>query len=213
MISAEILPKSDARLQELVLEHMIHSSRKDVSTPAPCMGARACIQGLPKPFHADTGHSINDYYIVSSRKSSQDGEVSMEKEVRVGRGIQMFSLEQHVGCSSHSHCTAHVRTVVEVCVSRICGIKYLFKYVCKRSDRVTIKIISDGKRNNETDHFQNARYLSASESVWRSMAFDLADRSLLVARFDLHLEGIKRWCLWRDKNSRRSLAVAAAQVL
>lgn len=54
---------------------------------------------------------------------------------------------------------------VELCVSRIDGTKYLFKHVCKGSDRVTVEIIPDGERHDKIFHFQDAPYLPASEAV------------------------------------------------
>lgn len=34
---------------------------------------------------------------------------------------------------------------------------------------------SDGERQNETRHFQNARCSSASDAVWMAMALDIVD--------------------------------------
>lgn len=70
---------------------------------------------------------------------------------------------------------------------RIGGIEYLFKYVCKDSERVAGETISYGERYNEIGHFHDVRYLSASESVRRSVAFDIVDRSPIVVRVDVHL--------------------------
>ncbi len=75
---------------------------------------------------------------------------------------------------------------VEVCVSRVSGIKYLFKYICKGSDRVTMQIIEDTGKCDEIAHFQDARYVSASEAAWRLLGFDLVDNDPAVYRLEVH---------------------------
>ncbi len=37
----------------------------------------------------------------------------------------------------------HCHMNIELCVSRVGGIKYLFKYICKGSDRVTMEIVEE----------------------------------------------------------------------
>ncbi len=38
----------------------------------------------------------------------------------------------------------HCHMNVELCVSRVGGIKYLFKYICRGSDRVTMEMCRNG---------------------------------------------------------------------
>ncbi len=66
---------------------------------------------------------------------------------------------------------------VEVCVSRVGSIKYLFKYVCKGSDRVTVQFQEDGRDVNEIDRFIDARYISASEAAWRITRFEIVTKN------------------------------------
>ncbi len=49
---------------------------------------------------------------------------------------------------------------VEKCISRVGSIKYLFKYVCKGSDRVTIGLQDEAAQHNEINSFIDARYVS-----------------------------------------------------
>lgn len=77
---------------------------------------------------------------------------------------------------------------VELCVSRVDGIKYLFKYVCKGHDRVTMEIIGENQRYDEITHFQDARYISACEGAWRILGFDLVDTKPVVVRLDYTLK-------------------------
>ena len=74
---------------------------------------------------------------------------------------------------------------VELCISRVGSIKYLFKYLCKGSDRVTVEILRGSKDeqsvNNsksvptigEIRNYQNVRYISASEAAWRLFSFSM----------------------------------------
>ena len=78
---------------------------------------------------------------------------------------------------------------VELCVSRVGGIKYLFKYVCKGRDRVTVEFVNETARYDEISSYQDARYINASEAVWRLMGFTYILREPPVVRLDCHLEG------------------------
>ena len=77
---------------------------------------------------------------------------------------------------------------VELCESGVGRIKYLFKYVCKGSDIITIEILTENDRYDEISNSQLARYISASEAVWRILRFDFISRKPPVLRLDVHLE-------------------------
>lgn len=49
-------------------------------------------------------------------------------------------------------------------MSRVGGIKKLFKYVCKSSDRVTIEIFYGEQSYDKIRHIQDAWYVSAPEA-------------------------------------------------
>lgn len=70
----------------------------------------------------------------------------------------------------------------ELCVSKVGSIKYLFKYICKGQDRLTVQLkranglsydnpVSSGTQEelliDESKEYQYARYLSATETVCR----------------------------------------------
>ncbi|KAK9714185.1 hypothetical protein RND81_06G077800 [Saponaria officinalis] len=73
------------------------------------------------------------------------------------------------------------------------SIKYLFKYINKGSDRVTMQS-SYMRRNDqnprqlgETKRYYNCRYLSACEAVWGIFASDIYYRNPHVQRLQFHL--------------------------
>src|SRR2546421_9403822 len=85
---------------------------------------------------------------------------------------------------------------VEVC-STICAIKYLYKYVYKGHDRIMFELKNKNDDNNDNedkknfiDEIQNyidARYISASEAIYRIFEFDLHEQSPNVEALALNL--------------------------
>lgn len=78
---------------------------------------------------------------------------------------------------------------VELCISRVGGIKYLFKYITKGRDRVTLEIVNEKVVYDEIKKYQDARYVIASEAFWRLMGYEYVQREPPVIRLDLHLDG------------------------
>ena len=63
---------------------------------------------------------------------------------------------------------------VEVC-SSIILVKYLFKYVYKGHDKQVVHVDPDNENVviNEIKRFQDARYVSPPEAIWRIFGFSL----------------------------------------
>ena len=91
---------------------------------------------------------------------------------------------------------------VEICISKVGSIKYLFKYVCKGQDRVSIEVKHvnhDGNESalqkteqvsiDEIKNYQDARYLSATEADWRLRGYSIVEHDPSVVRLEVHLEG------------------------
>lgn len=62
----------------------------------------------------------------------------------------------------------------ELGISKIGGIKHLFKYICKVSDRVAVQMIGGQRRYDEISTFKEARYFSTSEAVWKLFQFAIS---------------------------------------
>ncbi len=82
----------------------------------------------------------------------------------------------------------HWHMNIDLCVPRVCGIKYLFKYICKGIDRVTMEVVETG-RYNEIEQLQDAPYVPACEPVWSILGFDIVDNDPPAYRLDFHAEG------------------------
>lgn len=77
----------------------------------------------------------------------------------------------------------------EICITRTAGIKYMFKYITKGSDRVTINLVPDGPLYiDEIKQHQDARYLSASEAVWNFLEYEMVKKEPNAVRLDVNLE-------------------------
>ncbi|CDF40520.1 ATP dependant DNA helicase [Chondrus crispus] len=100
------------------------------------------------------------------------GGVSVQMQMRIGSSHRMVTVDNSwvVPHSPKLLRTLACHINVKLCVSRVGGIKYLFKYVCKGSDRVTMEIIAENERNDEISNFQDARYVSASEATGTKLA-------------------------------------------
>ncbi|CDF33944.1 ATP dependant DNA helicase PIF1 [Chondrus crispus] len=159
----------------VVLKHMIHNPCGENNPTAVCMGEQYCRKRFPNPFKHETSQS--------------ESGVSIERHSRNGRRQKSVVVDNswvvpHSPLLLRSF-ACHLN--VELCVSRVGGIKYLFKYVCKGRDPVTMEITAKKECYDEISNFQDARYVSASEAAWRLFSFDIVDRNPPVVRLSVHL--------------------------
>jgi len=94
---------------------------------------------------------------------------------------------------------------VEVC-NEIQAVKYLFKYVHKGPDRITINISRNNSNpnssqhsatpqtnenyqlpRNEVDNYINSRYVGPCEAFWRIFGFQMHEHEPSVTRLGFHL--------------------------
>ena len=153
-----------------------------------------CLKYFPKPFRRESGSNEGDYYISYRRRSPQDGGETARRKCAVGNG--RFAEKTVDNSWVVAHCTklimmfdCHIN--VELCISRVGSIKYLFKYLCKGRDRVTVELTSDdpNQRHDELQNFIDARYASESEAIWRLLGLTYIKMSPTVAGLDVHLPG------------------------
>jgi len=74
---------------------------------------------------------------------------------------------------------------VEVC-SSIKSIKYLYKYVYKGPDRVTMEV-RRGSIVDEVQKYIDARWICASEALWKIFRFTHYRMNPSVERLQIHL--------------------------
>jgi len=109
---------------------------------------------------------------------------------------------------------AHIN--VEVC-NNIRVIKYLFKYIYKGHDRVTVEIScqSDNATEgnmvevDEIKKYFNCRYVSASKAAWCIFKFDMHEWFLVVEHLQYHLPN-QQMVLFNDDDDVQEVVARSA---
>ncbi|KAL0294955.1 UNVERIFIED_CONTAM: hypothetical protein Sradi_6859000 [Sesamum radiatum] len=96
---------------------------------------------------------------------------------------------------------------VEIC-SGVTAVKYLYKYIYKGHDKVAIHISHNEDDNlvDEIKQFQDARWVSAQEAMWRIFEFNLNEIDPAVINLQLHLpnqQSVTYWATQRLDNILR----------
>lgn len=147
VISAEIAPVSDTVLRDEVLQHMIHNPCGEHNPSSVYMGEWGC-KKVPAQFVLSANHSENENYISYMRPRPKDGGEQANLPFR-GNPNQVVDNSLVVPYNSVLLMMILCHLNVELCVSRVGGIKYLFNYICKVSDRVKMQIASEFPSHNE----------------------------------------------------------------
>ena len=189
IVSAEIPDKdTQPKLFRTVTRNMIHGPCGDENPKSPCMVDGKCSKHFPRDFVATTTTNKNGYPLYKRR---EDGTVIQKKGVSIdidNRWVVPYNpyLSKKYNC--------HIN--VEIC-SSIKSVKYLYKYIYKGEDRVLISLVNP---KNEIEKFVNARYVSASEGIWRLFNFGLQKRSHTVERLPVHLDGEQNIYFRKDQD-------------
>ncbi|KAK1414443.1 hypothetical protein QVD17_30187 [Tagetes erecta] len=183
VISAEIPdPNEDLELYTLVSDFMIHSPCGSYNMKCSCMVDKKCSKSFPKPFRDHTSIDANGYPLYRRRASGHYVEKS---------GIKLYngSVVPYNKTLLRKY-QAHIN--VEWC-NQAGSIKYLFKYINKGPDRVTVAVEQENTESDqqppvdEIKNFYDCRYLSACEATWRIFAYDVHHRYPSVIRLPFHL--------------------------
>ncbi len=126
VISAELPSEEDNELREVLLQHMIHNPCGSHNPAAVCMGDWGCKKNFPKPFRSETQQSESEHYISYRRRIPEEGGETAIRPVRGNPG-QLVDNSWVVAYNPKLMRIFHCHMNVELCVSRVGGIKYLFK--------------------------------------------------------------------------------------
>ncbi|XP_074296908.1 uncharacterized protein LOC141627568 [Silene latifolia] len=183
IISAEIPdPTTDPVLHSVVCEYMLHGPCGKAKPSCPCMVGGKCSKYYPKPCTERTTVDGDGYPIY---KRSKKGVTVIKDDVPLGNDF-VIPYNSKLLLKYRAHIN------IEWC-NQSRSIKYLFKYINKGSNRVTMQ--SSYTRRNEEDpgrfyeikRFYDCRYLSACEAVWRLFGFDIHYRTPAIERLQYHL--------------------------
>ena len=185
-ISAEIPDKDlDPDLYILVTEHMMHGPCGADNPSCPCTIKGVCTNFFPKKYSNRTSCDSDGYPVYRRR---EDGNFVEKSRVRLDNRFVVpynsYLLKKY---------QAHIN--VEWC-NQAGSIKYLFKYINKGPDRATTSV-QVGDHDNEAPsndeivdeikEYYDCRYLSACESAWRILRYEVHYRTPAVEMLPFHL--------------------------
>lgn len=165
---------TEPQLFETVKKCMVHGPCGTQNLSSRCMENGKCTKHFPKAFQARTIMDRNgypQYYRPDDGHSYEVGGHMVNNQ---------FIIPYNPYLSSKFHCHINVK-----CVVSFATVKYVFKYVHKGGDRVSLEI----NQQDEIKRFVDGRYFSASEAVWRLLQFELHKQHPNVVRLQVHLPG------------------------
>ncbi|XP_010480490.1 PREDICTED: uncharacterized protein LOC104759239 [Camelina sativa] len=191
IISAEIPDeKNDPEGYKLVEQFMTHGPCGKDNPNLACTENGICSRGFPKPYSRQTEFDDKGFVTYRRRHDSTNyitkGGKQLDNRYVVPHNLPLLKKYK-----------AHIN--VKWCCKTE-AIKYLFKYVTKGVDKATIVVEKntgstegDGTSNKNTEDvdeirkYQECRYLSACEVMWRIFAFDIHYSQPALLRLSLHL--------------------------
>ena len=184
MISAEVLDPQNLLLYKTVMDHMIHGPCGLANRSSPCMKDGKCSRFYPKKFQEKIAISEDGYPHYRRRNN---GANIVRNGIELGnRFVVPYNPNLLIKYQAHIN--------VEWC-NRSTSIKYLFKYINKGYDRITVAIVSNctnpstSEAIDEIKNYVDCKYISPCEKCSRISAFPIHGRNLAVERQFFHLVG------------------------
>ncbi|XP_046686889.1 uncharacterized protein LOC124372536 [Homalodisca vitripennis] len=170
----------DPTLYDIIAEHYVHRPCGANNPIAPCMRDGKCSKGYPMSFNDET---IIDHVRRPVYRRRRDGRTAVVEETVIDNR-RIVPYNRYFAKKYMCHIN------FEVCAT-LSSMKYLYKYVHKGADCITIQASDTGDQTLDWDEIQNyldCRYFSSTEAAYRLMTFPLADRSHSVMTLPVHLE-------------------------
>ncbi|GBC08228.1 hypothetical protein RclHR1_00080005 [Rhizophagus clarus] len=205
IVSAEIPdPTIYPLAHETVANFMMHGLCETLNLSAPCMRNNKCQKNYPKSFQNNTEENDDGYPIYRRRENGYF--------IKTRNGIKLdnrWVVPHNVGLVTKYN--AHIN--VEICNS-ILAIKYLYKYLYKGHDQATVTLsqinnnvqVSDTivEPIDEIKMYLDARYVSASESIWRIFHYRLHNHNPNIQRLAVHLPN-QQSVIFQDKDNLHNI--------
>ncbi|KAF8094301.1 hypothetical protein N665_0366s0019 [Sinapis alba] len=201
IICAEIPDKSrEPDLHDVVKDMMMHGPCGAANMNSPCIENGLCSKGYPKPYSERT--TINrDGFPIYRRREQVENYVEKSGVKCDNQWVIPYNKELSLRYRAHIN--------VEWC-NQDGSIKYLFKYINKGQDRVTVAV-------EPPDHVVTNQLGSVDGSVekkgmnskisliaagWRTFSFSIHYRSTAVEKLSFHLPG-KQHVIFRGKDKMK----------
>ncbi|XP_057417171.1 uncharacterized protein LOC130711518 [Lotus japonicus] len=161
-------PERFPQLFECVSNYMVHGPCGFSNKDSPCMKNGHCSKYFPKKFVQSTSFDSDGYPIYRRRNT---GVITLRKGVPLdNRYVVPYNPKLLMKYRAHIN--------IEYC-NKSNSIKYLFKYINKGVDRVTMSMsVPQAKKDqleevDEIKQYYDCRYLSPCEALWRLYGFEI----------------------------------------
>ncbi|XP_057456402.1 uncharacterized protein LOC130747469 [Lotus japonicus] len=192
-------PVKYPKLFELVSSMMVHGPCGLSNKSSPCMKNGKCSKFFPKKF-VDVTSFDNDGFPIYKRRRT--GVTTNRRGVELdNRFVVPYNAKLLMKYRAHIN--------IEYCNKSNC-IKYLFKYINKGVDRVTVSMSSGVPAANgleqvdEIQQYYDCRYLSPCESIWRLFKYDIHHKWPPVKKLRFHLPR-KQTVIFKDHEAIEDL--------
>ncbi|KAL7145790.1 hypothetical protein ABFS83_07G110900 [Erythranthe nasuta] len=178
-------------LYDLVLKHMMHGPCGELNFKNSCMIEGKCKYHYPRSYCESTLQGKDGYPIYKRKRNG------VTAEVRKAKLDNQWVVPYNPYHLKRYNC--HIN--VEIC-SGVTAVKYLYKYIYKGHDRVAFQISQKDQQMiiDEIKQFQDARWVSAQEAMWRIFEFNLNEMYPSVINLALHLPNQQSVTYWGNQN-------------
>ncbi|KAK3776922.1 hypothetical protein RRG08_016742 [Elysia crispata] len=182
-VSVEIPDRDpNPKLYELITTQNIHGPCGNVNPKSPCMDRNKCTKNFLKSFRQSTKVTENSYRLYMHRGPDSGGKTHIKKVNGNDLAVDNSFVVPY-NPTLYLRFQAHIN--VEI-VHSVQAVKYLYKYITKGQDQVLLGFGEDTE-NDEINRYVNARYISASEALWRLYGFEIHRKHAPVEKLPCHL--------------------------
>ncbi|KIH60924.1 hypothetical protein ANCDUO_08810 [Ancylostoma duodenale] len=205
IISAELPnPEQDPELFEIVAKNMIHGPCGPLNNNSPCMKEGRCTKKYPREFLNETQTGSDGYPLYRRRRPGEGGYTTVTR-LRVNNQPTEIEVDNrwvvpYTPLLSKMF-LAHIN--VEYCNS-VKSIKYICKYVHKRSDIAVFRLEGENDTTDEIIQYLLGRFINTNEGVWHILRFPIHERYPPVVHLSFHLENGQRVYVTADTARQRA---------